>query len=70
VCVCYLQRPKEGIRSPRTGVIELWMLGIHHLGPLIEQPVLLTAEPSLQNLSSNFKIIKDKQMSGPVIVMS
>ena len=51
-CVQYLQRPEEGIRSLGTGVTggcELpcgcWEL---NPGPLEEQPVLVTTEPSLQ----------------------
>jgi len=32
----------------------MWMLGTE-LGPLQEQPVLLTAEPSLQTFSGYFK---------------
>jgi hypothetical protein len=46
VCLC------EGVRSPETGIAnscelpyECWEL---NLGPLKEQPVLLTTEPSLQ----------------------
>ena len=46
------QRPEEGVRSPGTGITEgcelprgYWEL---NLGPLEEQPVYLTTEPSLQ----------------------
>ena len=50
----YLQKPEEGTGSLGTGVKEdcqpqgeRWKL---NPGPLQEQPVLLTAEPSLQSL--------------------
>ena len=51
-CAQSPQRPKEGIRFSGTGITDrcepaggCWEL---NLGPLEKQPVLLTAEPSLQ----------------------
>lgn len=46
--VWYLKRP--GVRSPGIG-ITMWVLGIK-VGPLEEQPVRLTPEPSLQPSTS------------------
>jgi hypothetical protein len=49
-----LWRPEEGIRSLGTGVTDGCELSCEfwesNLGPLEEQPVLLTLEPSLQHL--------------------
>jgi hypothetical protein len=49
VCLC------EGVRYPRIGVTDSCELSIGwwelNLGPLEEQPVLLTTEPSLQPLT-------------------
>ena len=44
-------RPEVGIRSPGTEVIDGCKLqcGELNLGPLREQPLLLTTEPSLQS---------------------
>ena len=54
ICIIYFQRPKRGHRIPwkwSTGVCKpprsCWEL---NPGPLKEQPVLLTTEPSLQPL--------------------
>ena len=54
----YLQRPEVGVRSPVTGVPDgselpcgYWELDP---GPLEEQPMLLTTEPSLQPLNFCF----------------
>jgi hypothetical protein len=49
---CLLVCPCEGVRSPGTGIIDSYVLTFGcwdlNLGPLEEQPVLLSAEPSLQ----------------------
>ena len=58
-CLCTMYAPgahrvqKEGVRSPGTGITDgcepphgCWKL---NLGPLEEQPVFLTSEPSLQS---------------------
>ena len=50
-CVWCKQRPEEGVGYPETGVTEGWEPSCGcwelNLGPLQEQPELLTAEPSL-----------------------
>jgi hypothetical protein len=53
LCTWYPRRAKEGIGSPKTGVIDgssmpLYWQWESNLGPLQEQQVLLTTEPSLQ----------------------
>ena len=57
VCACCPQTLEEGIRSPVSGITDGCELSYgyqeSHPGPLEEQPVLLSAEPSLQLLTSS-----------------
>ena len=57
VCIQYPQRQAESVRSPGTGVPDVYKLPcrycVSNLGPLEEQSVLLTAEPSLLALCFN-----------------
>ena len=61
LCITYMQYPKEGIRSPETGVTDHCELPCvcleSNLRPLQEQPVLLITEPSLQALTALLFII-------------
>jgi len=58
---CYLQRSEEGIRSPGTGVTDVYELPYWcwelNLGLLLKQHVLLTADPSLLPHILLFKIV-------------
>lgn len=55
ICVQGLKRPEEGIKSPRTEVKDNYKLSYRcwkpNLGPLDDQRVLSTAEPSLLPLA-------------------
>jgi len=46
--ICRLQKSEEGVRSTGTGVTGSCEYWESNSGPLEEQPVFLTAEPSLQ----------------------
>jgi hypothetical protein len=48
MCVYCPQRPEEGVRVPKTGVTDSCEGWDSNLDPLDKQPVLVTAEPSLQ----------------------
>ena len=47
-CMQRSQRSEEDARSPETGVTDDYGYWESNLGPLEEQPMLLTAEPSLR----------------------
>jgi hypothetical protein len=62
----YLQRSEENTEFPETGVTNGFELPCgcweSNLGPLEEQPMLVTTEPSLHPRSSTFKVNKKMNM--------